>query len=225
MPFIPAWSPAYLDSYVEALSEGFHIGNAAEPPLSQDALESIRADPEQWSRRRRDDDEIALPDGTIVKKAPSLDLWWVEGDEFVGAVEIRKELPNALYAAYAGHLSVGVRPSRRGKSTLLMLAATLAEAQQLGLKRVLVCCRVRNVPVLRWVEAYGIPIDEVPVPYSKEPDRLARFVIPLAEALRLPEPGSFVRRDEARDLVANRPDPGGFPQLGREDQPHLKDDA
>jgi GNAT superfamily N-acetyltransferase len=197
MPFVPAWDAEYIASYVEALAEGFHVGNAAEPPPSPEALASIRADPLAWAELRRSESRVVLPDGTSVDKAPSLDLWWVEDGAFAGAVEIRRELPSALYAAYAGHLSVGVRPSRRGKSTRAMLAATLAEAIRQGLERVLICCRVRNAPILRWVQGQGIPIDEVPVPYSTVPDRLARFVIVLEPALRSLEPGPLVGGDQA----------------------------
>jgi predicted acetyltransferase len=225
MPFVPAWDPLYLDSYFEALGEGFHVGNAAEPPFSRQASAAISDDREAWIGRIRSETEVVLPDGTRVEKAPSLDLWWVEDGAFVGAVEIRRELPNALYAAYAGHFSVGIRPSQRGRTTKRMLREALGEASKLGLPGMLVCCRVGNAAVLRWVRAYGIPIDEVPVPYAAGGDRLARFVIPLPPVFRSTEPDTSVGSHESGYLVADHAHPGGSPHVGRANQPDLENYA
>lgn len=186
MALIPAWSPEYLASYVDALEEGLHVGNAGEGRLSTAEIAEARSDLAAFAARAsRPPEFVELPDGQRVRRAPTAEFWWVDGGELVGVVEVRTVLPCAMYAAYGGHISLGVRASRRGRRNgghyERMFRAALAEAHRLGVERALCVCRVWNRVAQKGVlDLGGIWMDEVPVPYSATPDRLRRYVIPTA---------------------------------------------
>lgn len=186
MALIAAWTPGYLASYVDALEEGFHMGNAGEGRASADEIAEARADLAGFAARASAHPEfVELPDGQRVRRAPTRDFWWVDGGEFVGAVEVRTTLPCAMYAAYGGHISLGIRASRRGRRNgnhyERMFRAALTEASRLGVERVLCVCRTWNRAAQKGVlDLGGIWVDEVPVPYSATPDSLRRYVVPTA---------------------------------------------
>lgn len=67
-----------------------------------------------------------------------------EDRRIVGMLQIRHEL-NEYTAEYAGHIGYSVRPSERRKGyATRMLREALPMCRNLGLDRVLVCCRVEN---------------------------------------------------------------------------------
>lgn len=187
MRFVPAWTESFIPSYVEALREGFHLGNAADGRPTEERAAEIARDPEGWMAALRDPSrKLRLPDGQEVAPAPATELWWVDDHKFIGAVEIRHELTNAMFAAYGGHFSIGLRPSMRGRRNgnqmVTMSDAILREAARLGVKRALVCCRTWNKASQAWcVASGGIFVDEVPVPYDDTGEKLRRFVIPVPD--------------------------------------------
>jgi predicted acetyltransferase len=91
------------------------------------------------------------PDGYV----PSTELWWVEGDEFIGRIGIRHRLTPMLLEI-GGHIGYDVRPSarRRGHATE-MLRQGLAVAHELGIDPALVTCDVGNVGSRRVIERNG----------------------------------------------------------------------
>jgi predicted acetyltransferase len=86
---------------------------------------------------------------------PDTELWWVEGDEFLGRVGIRHRLTPALLEA-GGHIGYDVRPSarRRGHATA-MLREALIVARGLGIESALVTCNVDNVGSRTVIERNG----------------------------------------------------------------------
>jgi predicted acetyltransferase len=92
-----------------------------------------------------------LPEGYV----PCTHLWLVDNGEFVGRVDIRHRLtPHLLHEG--GHIGYDIRPSKRGRGhgkTLLKLA--LAEAQKLGINKVLVMCHEGNIGSQKVIEANG----------------------------------------------------------------------
>jgi predicted acetyltransferase len=86
---------------------------------------------------------------------PDTELWWVEGDEFLGRVGIRHRLTPALLEA-GGHIGYDVRPSarRRGHATA-MLREALIVARRLGIESALVTCNVDNVGSRTVIERNG----------------------------------------------------------------------
>lgn len=86
---------------------------------------------------------------------PATELWWVEGDQFLGRVGIRHRLTPALLEM-GGHIGYDVRPSarRRGHATAMLLNALLV-ARDLGIERALVTCDVDNVGSRAVIERNG----------------------------------------------------------------------
>jgi len=86
---------------------------------------------------------------------PSTNLWWVDGDRYLGRVQIRHHLTPFLRDV-GGHVGYHVVAAhrRRGHASA-MLAATLPVAAALGLDCVLVTCDADNVGSRRTIEANG----------------------------------------------------------------------
>jgi predicted acetyltransferase len=82
-------------------------------------------------------------------------LWWADGDEYIGRMSIRHEL-NDWLAEVGGHIGYDVRRSRRreGHATA-MLAAALVIARDLGMERVLLTCDDDNIASRRVIERNG----------------------------------------------------------------------
>lgn len=105
-------------------------------------VETLRADASEENPR---------PEGFV----PSTNLWWVEGQDYLGRVQIRHRLTGPL-REFGGHVGYFVVPAhrRRGHATR-MLAAALPVADALGLECVLVTCDVDNVASRKVIEAAG----------------------------------------------------------------------
>jgi predicted acetyltransferase len=86
---------------------------------------------------------------------PSTHLWWVDGAEFLGRVQVRHRL-NPFLRDIGGHVGYHVVASerRRGHATA-MLAATLPVAAELGLDCLLITCDETNVGSRKVIEANG----------------------------------------------------------------------
>ena len=86
---------------------------------------------------------------------PDTELWWVDGDQFLGRVGIRHRLTPALLEI-GGHIGYDVRPSaRRHGHATLMLRKALPVARELGIERALVTCDVDNVGSRAVIERNG----------------------------------------------------------------------
>jgi predicted acetyltransferase len=90
-----------------------------------------------------------------VGHVPCTNLWWVEGEEYLGRIAVRHRLTDGL-REMGGHIGYDVRRSRRreGHATA-MLAATLAVAAGLGIDPALVTCDTDNIASRRVIEANG----------------------------------------------------------------------
>jgi len=95
--------------------------------------------------------ETPRPDGWV----PDTELWWAEGDEYLGRIAIRHRLTPRLLEV-GGHIGYDVRPSarRRGHATE-MLRQALAIAAGLGIERALVTCDVDNIGSRTVIERNG----------------------------------------------------------------------
>jgi predicted acetyltransferase len=96
-------------------------------------------------------EETPRPQGYV----PATELWWVDGDEFLGRVGIRHRLTPELLEM-GGNIGYDVRPSarRRGHATT-MLGQALLIARDLGIERALVTCDVDNVGSRTVIERNG----------------------------------------------------------------------
>ncbi|MBA3525004.1 MAG: GNAT family N-acetyltransferase [Geodermatophilaceae bacterium] len=104
-------------------------------------------------------------------------LWWVEGAEFLGRLQIRHSLTNFLREA-GGHVGYDVRPSarRRGHATA-MLAAALPRAAVLGIPSALITCDVDNIASRRVIEGNGGVLED-------EREGKLRFWVPTGTSAR-----------------------------------------
>jgi len=86
---------------------------------------------------------------------PGTTLWYVDGNEFLGSLQIRHWLTRAL-RELGGHIGYEVRPSarRRGHATR-MLALARPYARELGIDPALVTCDATNVASRKVIEANG----------------------------------------------------------------------
>jgi len=84
---------------------------------------------------------------------PVTELWYVDGDRYIGTVMIRHELTPELRHD-GGHIGYHVVPGerRRGHATA-MLARACHLCKELGLTRVLVTCDADNLGSRRVIEA------------------------------------------------------------------------
>jgi predicted acetyltransferase len=116
-------------------------------------------------------DETPRPEGFV----PATELWWIDGDEFLGRLGIRHRL-TAMLLEVGGHIGYDVRPSarRRGHATA-MLRAGLPIAHQLGIDPALVTCDVDNIGSRTVIERNGGVLED-------ERAGKLRFWVPTAAA-------------------------------------------
>jgi predicted acetyltransferase len=143
-------------SWLEAVAEfeGAHLDGAGLPDPGPD-LEAL-ADPERFAElvaalRANVHEDAPRPDGHV----PATALWIVEGDRFVGFLQIRHRLTPWLLEE-GGHIGYSVRPSdrRRGHAGRALRDA-LPIAAGLGIDPVLVCCDEDNLASRATIERAG----------------------------------------------------------------------
>ncbi|MFG2368283.1 GNAT family N-acetyltransferase [Streptomyces mirabilis] len=113
----------------------------------------------EWVERLRQQSDRSVAVGD--ERVHATHWWIVEGDSYLGAVDLRHYL-NALLLDIGGHIGYSIRPSfrRRGLATWA-LGAVLPEARALGLDRVLVTCDDDNVASARSIERNGGVLEDV----------------------------------------------------------------
>jgi predicted acetyltransferase len=91
------------------------------------------------------------PDGWV----PQTILWWLDGNEYLGRLNIRHRLSGDLRRR-GGHIGYEVRPgARRQGHATAMLAAALPLAAELGINPAHVDCAIGNVASRRVIEKNG----------------------------------------------------------------------
>ncbi|HWO07164.1 MAG TPA: GNAT family N-acetyltransferase [Candidatus Paceibacterota bacterium] len=92
-----------------------------------------------------------LPEGYV----PATEFWLVDGDEYIGSVNIRHRLTEYL-RTLGGHIGYDIRPSKRGRGYgTKILELALPKARELGIERVLVTCDATNVASRKIIEKNG----------------------------------------------------------------------
>ena len=86
---------------------------------------------------------------------PATELWWIDGDAFLGRAQLRHRL-DALLFEIGGHIGYDVRPSarRQGHATA-MLRAILPVANTLGIDPALITCNPTNTASRLVIERNG----------------------------------------------------------------------
>lgn len=136
-------APQYLDSYREACQETFAAVHNSyilhNPDTFAQWKETIFADFD------RQEHGIDLPSGIL----PSATFWLVDKARFIGAINIRLQLNDAL-KDYGGTLGCFIRKSERRKGyAAAALPLAIDRARQLGVDPILVTCIESNTGSLR----------------------------------------------------------------------------
>jgi predicted acetyltransferase len=179
MPRLTAPALAQMPSFVTALKEGYQRDNLrAEDP---GAVAQIEREPEWFLRQvNAPPAHVVLPDGSLGERVMETQLWYVEGDEFLGSVSVRHTL-NELLERWGGHIGYAVRPSAQGRGyATAMLAGMLDHVRaNLPLERVMLTVNLNNPASMRVIEKNGgVLQDEVDHPWV-EGDRGRRYWIAL----------------------------------------------
>ena len=157
---------AYMTSYVEALREGY----TRDPlqPETPSIIDQIAREPTWFVRLvAQPPHHVVLSDGSLGERTPETELWYVEGETFLGSISVRPRLDPNL-EAWGGHVGYTVRPSARGQGhATAMLAAMLGHIREtLPLERVTLTVELDNPASMRVVEKNGgIMRDEVDHPW------------------------------------------------------------
>lgn len=117
--------------------------------------------PDEFARYVEDLKRDALPDAPRPPEwVPATMLWYVEGTEWFGRIQIRHVL-NQFLVEIGGHIGYVVRPSarRRGYATK-MLTESLPIAAGLGIDPVLVTCDTDNEPSRKVIESCGGELED-----------------------------------------------------------------
>ena len=108
---------------------------------------------------------VNLPEGYV----PATMFWLIDNGEFIGRVQIRHKLAEAL-SKHGGHIGYYIRPSKRkmgyGKKILEM---ALLEAKKIGFEKVLLSCNDSNIGSRKIIEANGGVLESILEP-EKEGD-------------------------------------------------------
>jgi predicted acetyltransferase/GrpB-like predicted nucleotidyltransferase (UPF0157 family) len=165
---------------------------------------------------------VGLPHGFVAGST----FWLVEDSEYLGRVDVRHELTDAL-RRFGGHVGYLIRPSRRrqGYGTLA-LALALPECSALGLDRALVTCDVNNLASRRIIEHNrGMLEDVINVPGRTVPTMRWWIDTSALEAATL-EGGTLGLERRTVRLVEADPDwPARFEQLAGPLRDALRDDV
>ena len=162
-------------SYREAMAEFVAEGRGEELRTlpHHDAFSTFVAELHDWSEGR------GLPHGWI----PGSTFWLVDGLEFIGLVEVRHRLTDAL-SVRGGHVGYAIRPTmRRRGNGRLALALVLPHCRELGIDPILVTCDETNEASRRIIEANGGKLQDV-VDVPHRPVRTMRFWIDVPSQLR-----------------------------------------
>jgi len=149
MPQLTTPSKKYQESYLVAVSEyqaeGLaHYQQFDLPELSKHFDEYIQRLLEQVEGKN-------LP----AEWVPHTELWLVEGDEFLGRVDIRHKLNEAL-KKHGGHIGYDVRPTQRRKGFgKLALKLGIETAKEMGVENIVVTCDVTNRPSNKIIQNNG----------------------------------------------------------------------
>jgi predicted acetyltransferase len=143
----------FEESYREAIAEFVAEGRSEElrAPSNHATFSSFVAELHAQAEGRD------LPHGWVAGTT-----WWlVDGDRFIGKVEVRHRLTDALRLR-GGHVGYSIRPTmrRRGYGTLA-LSLALPRCLDLGLDRVLVTCDESNEASRRIIETNGGKLEDL----------------------------------------------------------------
>ena len=138
----------YLESYYEACQETWgHVHDdyiIHNPEKFDEWKEHIFKD---YEKAERGED---LPEGFV----PSETFWAVDGNEYIGTVNIRKELSKRL-KEYGGHIGIVVRTKCRKSGFGEKIGKmAMAKLYDMGVDTIVLTCEESNIPSRKILEKY-----------------------------------------------------------------------
>lgn len=135
---------AIKDDFCELAAEGIAANET--PYINWDG------DFEDYLRRMQN---LAKGENVPADDVPRHTYFLFCGDQIIGRSELRREL-NAELKLIGGHIGADVRRSQRKKGYgTLILQLTLEKAREVGFKKVLATCDVRNTASAKTIEKCG----------------------------------------------------------------------
>ncbi|MFG1295447.1 GNAT family N-acetyltransferase [Xanthobacter variabilis] len=152
--FLARPHPAFRESYIAALREGFVW--AARAPLADDAIAFAASHFPDYLRRLDEDGQMPKPGGPALSGVPANTFWLVSGTTFIGAVNIRSRVDTPALTHFGGHVGYAVRPSLQGRGYgRHQLALALDICRGMGLSVPRLSCAEDNHASRRVIEANG----------------------------------------------------------------------
>lgn len=149
MPELQFPDVKYKISYLEAVKEYQLDGHHYYVPLNIKELE--KKFDEYIHQLHEESKGRNLPDGYV----PHTTFWLVDGDKFIGRIDIRHEL-NEWLKNEGGHIGYDIRPSERKKGYgTKILQKGIEKAKELGLNNVLITCDIDNIPSNKVIQKNG----------------------------------------------------------------------
>ncbi len=172
MPHLVLPNSKYKNSFIEAVKEFKAEGLLAYEKISIDSL--TKEFDSYVSKLQSEAQGLHLPEGYIAHT-----MWWlVEGDEFLGSVDIRHELTPQL-RDLGGHIGYNISPSQRKKGYgSLILKLGLEKAKEMGLTEILVTCDLDNIGSKKIIEKNGGVLEDIR-PQGEDKADKARYWIPI----------------------------------------------
>jgi predicted acetyltransferase len=173
-------SLALLPAYADALARGWSPNNLRD--VSAEQLEAIAQDAEAFiASLLSQTGSIRLPDGSTIPKLPSRVRWLWDDGGFAGHIGLRWQAGTEALPDYVlGHIGYAVVPWKRGRGyATRALGLMLAEAREVGLRRLEITTDSGNIASKRVIEANrGRLVGEIVKPrFGPEPRLL--YVIEL----------------------------------------------
>ncbi len=147
-------SSKYKDSFIAAVEEfrAEEQTNSRIARYSRYDLSELRADFDAFVARQLSKSEgHNLPPGHV----PMTEYWLVDGDQYIGGVNIRHRLTPHL-TQIGGHIGYDIRPSMRGRGYgNAILQLSIPKARELGIDRILLTCDESNTASRKVIEKNG----------------------------------------------------------------------
>ncbi len=135
----------YEKSFREALKEFENEGIGGFWNVGGKAIDNTK---EAINRALNHEKGVDLPANWV----PATTYWLMDGDRFIGHVNIRHRLTDKL-KKIGGHIGYAIRASERGKSYgTKILKLTLPKAREIGIKEALITCDDDNIPSIKIIE-------------------------------------------------------------------------
>jgi predicted acetyltransferase len=151
----------FLDSYIEAISEGNYC-NMALGNFADESAEQIALDRDGYISRITSTTERSaqFPDGSCYKITSHELLWISDGARFLGTVSLRYEGDPEVIEVIGGHVGMAIRPSLVNlgigvKATQLAWSAILPSFAARKISDIIATCAPDNRASRRLIEHNG----------------------------------------------------------------------